>query len=81
MMFDVMAPEKGPRIRKSIYSDGEWFWSESLPDYVENYLLKPSDEFLDHCRAHEFVPARPTVDQINEILTMLGVPPSSKAEG
>ena len=43
---DVIEPEKGFSGTATAYTDGKWVWPGDLVYYVETYLLKIPDEFL-----------------------------------
>jgi len=78
MAPDVLSPEKGSCVNRSVFADGTYFWSASLLYYVEHYGLKPDDDFLRHIEANNFVPTEPTSDQISEVLEALGIQSESQ---
>jgi hypothetical protein len=78
MAPDVLSPEKGDCVNRSVFADGTYFWSASLLYYVEHYGLKPYSDFLRHIEANNFVPTEPTPDQISEVLEALGIQSESQ---
>ena len=70
---DEVDPESGLAFGQSMYFDGEWYWLESLADYVERYGLAPQVAFVEHCRDAEFAARQPTESEVAALRTELGV--------
>lgn len=76
----VSAPGTGPdlidptrRVELAKFTDGEWYWNAELIRYVGEYRLTPIAAFVDHVIASGFVPATPTVEQLEAVRAQLGL--------
>lgn len=67
---DVLAPGQG-LVGRSILTDGEWVWDESLIYYVARHRLSPGQEFLDYLTRRDFVPRVPTASELEAVREIL----------
>ncbi|MGA4839873.1 hypothetical protein [Streptomyces sp. G45] len=62
-VVDPLAPEKGPIVPMGMSTDGEWAWPTYWSYFVREYGFSIPEEFIEHARRREFVPAELSLDE------------------
>ena len=70
---DVIDPEKGISGTPSAYTDGTWVWPGDLVYYVEKYLLKLPEDFIQTMEENHWINPVADADFADEPLVIDGI--------
>ena len=70
-VVDKVKPSNGAVVSVFIFTDGYYYWNDSLRYYIDKYHLSPGEEFIEHCRQQNFEVGAVEADRIRQVMREL----------